>query len=81
MTFGLWECGSMHPKSSDVTHSLVCQEIRIDSGVTILNVFSVKKWFRVLRSRMGGHLLLGFGNSVLKKAREDQIHTNSIACF
>ena len=46
------------PKSSDVTHSPFCKEIRIVSGVSILNVFTAKNLFRALRSKIGCHFYL-----------------------
>ena len=51
------------------------------SGVSILNFSALRKRFRLLRSRIGRHLLLGFGtrNSLLKNPREVWFLTSSTA--
>ena len=48
----------------DVTHSPACREVLIVSGVSILNDSVFKKVFKVLRSRMGLHRLLGLGTKI-----------------
>ena len=77
LCMGMWKQASL--KSSNVTHSPCCGEIRIVSGVSIFNVFMVKNLLRALRSKIGRHLGFGFDNinSLLKKAREVQTLTLS----
>ena len=48
-------------KSMDVTHSPAWREVLIVSGFSILNVPVFKKVFKVLRSGIGLHRLLGLG--------------------
>ena len=43
----------------DVTHSSVCKEVLILSGVSILNFSDFRNLLSELRSRIGLHLLLG----------------------
>ena len=61
----------MSLKSMDVTHSLLCKEVLMLSGVSILKVSDFRYLFSELRSRIG-HLLLGIGTkkSLLKKVRD-----------
>ena len=56
---GMWKYTSL--KSMEVTHSLAWREVRIVSGVSILNDCVFKNSFSLLRSKIGRHLLLGFG--------------------
>ena len=56
---GIWKYASL--KSMDVTHSPTWREVLMVSGVSILNDPVFKKVFKVLRSRMGLHRLLGLG--------------------
>ena len=53
------------------------------SGVSILNFSVFRKKFRLLKSRIGLHLLLGLGtkNSQLKNPSEVCLFTSSIAFF
>ena len=51
----------MSLKSMDVTHSPDFREALIVSGVSFLNESEFKTVFRVLRSRIGIHWLLGLG--------------------
>ena len=51
----------MSLKSMDVTHSPVCREVLIVSGISILNDSVFRKVFKVLRSKIGLHRLLGLG--------------------
>ena len=53
------------------------------SGVSILNFSVLRKGFRLLKSRIGLHLLLGLGtrNNRLKNPREVCLFTSSIAFF
>ena len=44
-----------------MTHSPDCREVLIVSGVSILNDSVFKKVFKVLKSRIGLHRLLGLG--------------------
>ena len=62
----------MSLKSIEVIHSPGRREVLMVSGVSILNVCTFKNWFRLLRSSIGLHLLLGFGTmkSLLKKPRD-----------
>ena len=62
----------MSLKSIDVTHSPFCNEVLMDSGVSILNFSAFRYLFSELSSRIGLHLLLGFETkkSLLKKARD-----------
>ena len=59
----MWKYASL--KSMDVTHSPAWREVLIVSGVSILNVPVFKKVFKVLRSRIGLHRLLGLGTKKL----------------
>ena len=51
----------MSLKSMEVTHSPACREVLIVSGVSILNDSVFRKVFKVLRSKIGLHRLLGLG--------------------
>ena len=68
---------------AEITHSPCCKENQIVSGVSILNVFTLKNLFRALRSKTGRHFWFGFGtmNSRLKKARDVRTLTISTAPF
>ena len=55
----MWKYASL--ESMEVTHSPACTEVLIVSGVSILNDSVFKKVFKVLRSRIGLHRLLGLG--------------------
>ena len=55
----MWKYASL--KSMDVTHFPTWREVLMVSGVSILNDPVFKKVFKVLRSRMGLHRLLGLG--------------------
>ena len=48
-------------KALEVTHSPCCKEVLLLSGVSILKVSDFRYLFSELRSRIGLHLLLGFG--------------------
>ena len=55
----MWKYTSL--KSMEVTHSPACREVFIVSGVSILNDSVIRKVFKLLRSRIGLHRLLGLG--------------------
>ena len=57
--FGIWKYVSL--KSMEVTHSPVCREVLIVSGVSILNDSVFRKVFKGVRSRICLHRLLGLG--------------------
>ena len=48
-------------KSMEVIYSLACMEVLIVSGVSILNNSVFKNLYKVLRSSIGLHWLLGLG--------------------
>ena len=54
----VWVYGSR--KSMDATHSPVCREVWIISGLRILNLFALRNLLRLFRSSIGLHLLFGF---------------------
>ena len=64
-------------------HLPFCKEVLTRSGVSILKLSGFKYLFSQCRSRIGLHLLLGFGTkqSVLKKARDVQLLTFSEVFF
>ena len=68
------------PESKDVTHSPVCREVRIISGVSILNFSALRNLLRWLKFSIGLHMLFGFGtkNSWLSNPRFDFRPTLSI---
>ena len=51
----------MSLKSMVVTHFPACSEVLIVSGVSILNDSVFRKVFKLLRSKIGLHRLLGLG--------------------
>ena len=55
----MWKYASL--KSMEVTHSPECREVLIVSGISIVNDSEFKKVFKLLRSSIGLHRLLGLG--------------------
>ena len=54
-------CRYASERSIDVTHSPCLSDVRIDSGVSILNFKTVRYWFRELWPITGLHLFPGLG--------------------
>ena len=52
----------MSLKSMDITHSPLCKEFLMLSGVSISQISDFRYLFSELGSRIGIHLLLGFWN-------------------
>ena len=52
-------------KSSHVTHSFCCSDSLMDSWVSIMNHFTLRYLFKVLRSRIGCHMLFGFVKQIV----------------
>ena len=68
-------------ESMDVTHTTVCREVQIVSGVSILNFSALRNLLKLLRSSIGLHMLFGFWDQKIAGCKTADLILDQLYCI